>query len=30
MPFEDSKISEFNQYEKSDKARLLFMQILNV
>ena len=28
MPFEDTKILEFNQYQKSDKAA--FMQILNV
>ena len=30
MPSEDSKILEFNKYQKSDKAPLLFMQILNV
>ena len=30
MLSEDSKILEFNKYQKSDKAPLLFMQILNV
>ena len=30
MPSEDSQILEFNQYQKSDKVPLLFMQILNV
>ena len=30
MPSEDTKILEFNQYLKSNKAHLLFMQILNV
>ena len=30
MPSEDSEILEFNQYQKSDKVPLLFMQILNV
>ena len=30
MPSEDTKILEFNQYQKSDKAHLLFMQIFNV
>ena len=29
MP-EDTKILEFNQYQKLDKAPLLFMQILSV
>ena len=26
---EDTRILEFNQYQKSDKAPVLFMQILN-
>ena len=30
MLSEDSEILEFNQYQKSDKVPLLFMQILNV
>ena len=30
MTSEDTKILEFNQYLKSNKAHLLFMQILNV
>ena len=30
MPSEDTKILEFNQYQKSDKHHLLFIQILNV
>ena len=30
MPTEDTKILEFNQCRKSDKAPFLFMQILNV
>ena len=30
LPSEDTKILEFNQYQKSNKASLLFMQILNV
>ena len=30
MLSEDSKILEFNKYQKSDKAPFLFMQILNV
>ena len=30
MPSEDTKILEFNQYQKLDKAPLLFTQILNV
>ena len=29
MPPKDTKILEFNQYQKSDKHHLLFMQILN-
>ena len=29
MASEDTKILEFNQFQKSDKA-LLFMQILNI
>ena len=29
MPFEDTQMLEFNHYQKSDKAHLLFMQILN-
>ena len=29
MPFEDTKILEFNQYQKSDETTL-FMQILNL
>ena len=29
MPSEDTRILEFNQYQKSDKAPVLFMQILN-
>ena len=30
MPFVDTKVLEFKQYQKSDKAPFLFMQILNV
>ena len=30
MPFEDTKILEFNQYQKSDKAPFIIMQVLNV
>ena len=30
MPSELTKILEFNQYQKSDKAPFIFMQILNV
>ena len=30
MPSEDTNILEFNQYDKSDKSPLLFMQTLNV
>ena len=30
MPFEDTKILEFNHHQKSDKSPLLFMLILNV
>ena len=30
MPCEDTKILEFNQYQKSYKAHSLFMQISNV
>ena len=30
MPFEDIKVAEFNQYQKSDKATFIIMQILNV
>ena len=30
MPSEDSKILEFNKYQKYDKTSLLFMWILNV
>ena len=30
MPLEDTKTLEFNQYQKSDKVSLLFMQILNI
>ena len=30
MPSEDTKILEFNQCQKSDKAPLLFLQILSV
>ena len=30
MPYKDTKILELNQYQKSDKEPLLFMQILNV
>ena len=30
MPSEDTNILEFNQYDKSDKSSLLFMQTLNV
>ena len=30
MASENKKILEFNQYQKSDKATLLFMQILQV
>ena len=30
MPSEDTKILEFNQYQKSDKAPLLFKQTLSV
>ena len=30
MPSEDTKILEFNQYQKYDKGLLLFLQILNV
>ena len=30
MPYKDTKILEFNQYQKSDKHHLLFIQILNV
>ena len=30
MPYKDTKILELNQYQKSDKELLLFMQILNV
>ena len=30
MPSEDTNILEFRQYQKSDKAPFLFLQILNV
>ena len=30
MPSEDTKMLELNQFQKSDKAHLLFMQTLNV
>ena len=30
MPSEDTKILEFNQNQKSDKAQFFFTQILNV
>ena len=30
MPSKDTKVLEFNQYQKSDKAPFVFMQILNV
>ena len=30
MTSEDAKILEFNQFQKSDKHHLLFMQILSV
>ena len=30
MSLEDTKTLEFNQYQKSDKVSLLFMQILNI
>ena len=30
MPSDDTKILEYNQYQKSDKAPLLLMQILRV
>ena len=29
LPSENTKILEFNQYQKSNKASLLFIQILN-
>ena len=30
MPFEDTKILEFNQYQKFNKQHLLFMHIFGV
>ena len=30
MPFEDTNILEFNQYQKSDKAPSIIMQFLNL
>ena len=30
MPFEDTKILEFNQYQNLITHHLLFMQVLNV
>ena len=30
MPSKDTKVLEFNQYQKFDKAPFVFMQILNV
>ena len=30
MPSEETKILEFNHYQKSDKAPFVFVQILNV
>ena len=30
MPSGDTKILEFNQYQKSDKVQFIFMQFLNV
>ena len=30
MPFEDIKISDINQYQKSDKALFIIYAILNV
>ena len=30
MPSENTKISEFNQYQKADKAPFIIIQILNV